>query len=173
MKLCFPNMSYQSMVEQYINEFDNVPICGSGGFETMEYSKWIVYMEDLHFHRHVPKHLKPASTYFLIEDDRMIGTINIRHELNEYLFCYGGNIGYSVLPSERQKGHATYMLEFALEKCKELGMKRVLLTCLDTNIASQKVIQKCGGVLEDQRLELTTNKIYQRYWIQLKGDYND
>lgn len=91
--------------------------------------------------------------------------INIRHRLNEYLLQFGGNIGYSVRPSQRRKSYATEMLALALEECRKLGLNRALVTCDKTNIGSAKTIQKNGGVLENEVLE--GDRITQRYWIAL------
>ncbi|WP_338032606.1 GNAT family N-acetyltransferase [Clostridium manihotivorum] len=91
--------------------------------------------------------------------------INIRHALNEYLFNYGGHIGYSVKKEERRKGYAKEMLKLALEKCSDLGLKKVLLICDADNIASSKTIKACGGILENEVLEEDT--LIQRYWIEL------
>jgi predicted acetyltransferase len=71
----------------------------------------------------------------------------------------GGHIGYDVRPSARQRGHATAMLAAALPVARGLGIDRVLVTCDDDNIASRKVIEASGGVLEDQR----GDKL--RYWV--------
>ncbi|MEA5016179.1 MAG: GNAT family N-acetyltransferase [Candidatus Limiplasma sp.] len=109
-----------------------------------------------------------ADTYFLLGEEkpgRILGAINLRYELNEYLREFGGHIGYGIRPSERGKGYATAMLGMALEKYREAGFKRVLLTCDTWNTASAKVMEHHGGVLEnvvdrgDERIA--------RYWIEL------
>ena len=46
----------------------------------------------------------------------MVGAVNIRHYLNEYLLKYGGHIGDGIRPSERRKGYATKMISLALEE---------------------------------------------------------
>ena len=43
------------------------------------------------------------------------------------------------------------MIKLALEKCKKLKIEKVLITCNDDNIASEKSIISCGGILEDIR----------------------
>ena len=91
--------------------------------------------------------------------------INIRHTLNEYLYNYGGHIGYSVRKNERRKGYAKEMLKIALEECMKLGINKVLLTCDADNIASTKTIKSCGGILEDEVHNDDT--LIQRYWLEL------
>lgn len=92
--------------------------------------------------------------------------IQIRLALNDYLLQTGGHIGYSVYPDERGKGYATEMLALALKLCPELGLGRVLVTCDAANIASAKVIQANGGVLENEVAH--DSIITQRYWISLQ-----
>ena len=98
--------------------------------------------------------------------EKILGAVNIRYRLNEYLKNYGGNIGYGIAPSERGKGCATKMLALALEKCRELKLKRVLVTCDKNNIASAKTIIHNGGILENELSE-TDKIIVSRYWIAL------
>ena len=77
----------------------------------------------------------------------------------------GGHIGDGVRPSERRKGYATEQIRLALQKCKELGIDRVLMTCEDWNVGSAKSIINNGGILENE-IEVE-GKIFQRYWIDL------
>lgn len=108
----------------------------------------------------------PSTTYFAVVGDRIVGTVQVRHELNEFLLKSGGHIGYGVRPSERRKGYATKMLTLALQKCQKLGIKKALVTCDKGNIASAKTILKCGGVLENE-VAVENGNIVQRYWITL------
>ena len=99
-------------------------------------------------------------------DSKIVGTINIRYKLNDYLLRIGGHIGYGIRPSERCKGYATKMLALALEKCRELGIDKALVTCDKDNLGSAKTIINNGGVLENEYTESDGN-IVQRYWIIL------
>ena len=38
-------------------------------------------------------------------DNKIVGMISIRLKLNKALWNFGGNIGYSIRPSERRKGY--------------------------------------------------------------------
>lgn len=69
--------------------------------------------------------LIPAHTFFLVSDDnKILGAINIRHYLNEYLEKFSGHIGYGVRPSERNKGYAEQMLSMSIPIAKDLGIKK-------------------------------------------------
>ena len=100
-----------------------------------------------------------------IDRNIFVGAVNIRHYLNESLYKSGGHIGDGIRPSERKKGYATAMIGLALEKCKELGINKVLMTCDKTNIGSAKSIINNGGVLESEFEE--DGVVEQRYWITL------
>mgnify|MGYP003312682671 CR=1 FL=1 len=94
----------------------------------------------------------PSSVFFLLDDDRniLLGAVDIRHYLNDYLLQYAGHIGDGIRPSERRKGFATEMIRLALLECKQLGITKVLMVCDKFNIASAKSIIKNGGILENE-----------------------
>ena len=106
-----------------------------------------------------------ASTYFWITagdggaEDEVIGFLNLRHELNDWLREEGGHIGYSIRPARRRQGHARRALDLGVRRAGELGIDRVLVTCDTDNLASARTIEAGGGVFEDVR----NGK--RRYWI--------
>ena len=73
----------------------------------------------------------PSEVFLAVRetDDRLVGIIDYRHPLTDFLLHFGGNTGYSVRPSERRKGYASEMLCLLLDKCRAQGEERVLLTC--------------------------------------------
>ena len=93
--------------------------------------------------------------------------INIRHCLNDNLRLIGGHIGYSVRHSERRKGYAKKMLKKALSFCKEIGLKKVLITCKEDNVGSEKTILANGGIYESTVVKLNDNVKMKRFWITL------
>lgn len=109
----------------------------------------------------------PGSTYFCLDVDRniFVGAVNIRYFRDNALLVDGGYIGDGVRPSERRQGIATQMIALALEKCKELGIRKVLMICNKDNIGSAKSIQNNGGVLESE-IDMD-GEMVQKYWIDL------
>lgn len=109
----------------------------------------------------------PDSTFFCLDKDKdiLVGAVNIRHYLNDFLLKAGGHIGDGIRPSQRRKGYATAMISLALEECKKLGISKVLMCCEKSNIGSAKSIINNGGVLENE-VEVD-GAIVQRYWISL------
>lgn len=106
------------------------------------------------------------STYWLVTDNnRVVGVVNIRHQLTERLLNCGGHIGYGIRPSERRKGYATKLLALALEKAKGLGITKVLVVCDAHNIASKRTIINNGGVQDIDFIEEDGN-IVNRFWIE-------
>lgn len=114
----------------------------------------------------LPEGFVECSTYWLInKDGKLLGAIDIRHKLNDFLLFRGGHIGYGIRPKERRKGYASVILSLALKKCENIGISKILITCLKENIGSAKVIIKNGGILESE--DIDEGKVFQRYWINL------
>jgi len=113
--------------------------------------------------------VKPLIVHFFLDrnNDNIVGAVNIRHKLDEYHNRRGGHIGYYVCQNERNKGYAKIILDKSLDICKQLGIDRVLLTCLKDNIASSRTIIAKGGVLEEEVEQ--NGEILQRYWITVSN----
>lgn len=109
----------------------------------------------------------PNTTRFLFADGRIVGNYNFRHELTEALLLEGGNCGYSVRPTERRKGYATLLLGHAKDFGRSLGLKRILLTCSQSNVASARTIENCGGIMQDCVFHKERKTQVARYWIEL------
>lgn len=108
-----------------------------------------------------------ASYWWIVEDGTYLGAISLRHTLNDFLLRAGGHIGYGVRPCARRRGLATWALGAVLPRARAMGLERVLVTCDDTNVASARTIETCGGVLEDVRE--TELGLTRRYWIELEA----
>lgn len=128
------------------------------------------FVRELNEHA-VGKYLKegfvPETVFWLVDQDKYIGRVSVRHFLNDHLLKVGGHIGYDIRPMERRKGYGTLILRLVLPKAKALGIEKALLTCDETNIASRKIIEKNGGVLENRVPNPNGGPDKLRFWIDL------
>ena len=174
MKLVFPDITYKDRAIGYIREFYEYgsQINGSGSLDRFlresTYEEWLKKIKgDLDI-ANLPASKVPALTYFYVreEDDRIVGMVNIRLALNDYLQSEGGHIGYSIRPSERRRHYATKMLQDALKVCDRIGIEEVLVSCDKDNEASAGVIKNCGGILREETYSERDEKTVQMYVIR-------
>ena len=173
LKLILPTMEYAEQIMDYKAEMfaadSSMDGCGAlARVDTPE--QWLADVRAIRNPATVPEGKVQATLFLAVResDGRLVGMIDVRHYLNEYLEKFGGNIGYSVRPCERRKGYAREQLRLALEFCKEtLGLERVLITCQPHNEGSRRTILSAGGVYENTLHEPERNVDLQRYWITL------
>ncbi|KEO84557.1 GNAT family N-acetyltransferase [Tumebacillus flagellatus] len=133
-----------------------------------DFPKMLQALQDDEKTDNLPEGWVPGSTYWLVtEDRRVVGAVNIRHSLTEFLFNCGGHIGYGIRPSERRKGYATRLLALSLEKARELGIPKALVVCNADNLASERTIRNNGGVQDVDFIEEDGN-VNKRFWIDLE-----
>ena len=163
-------MTYREQIWTYRTEFieqgeDMAGTAGLSGVKDVE--EWLLQLEKNSSEETVTDGLVPATTLLAIRksDNQLVGIVDIRHRLNEWLLRFGGHLGYSVRKLERGQGYAKEMVRLALDECRQLGLSEILITCDKENIASAKVVLANGGVLENEIPE--EGRITQRYWINL------
>jgi predicted acetyltransferase len=110
----------------------------------------------------------PYDTYWLVvAGGRIVGESRLRHRLTPELMHEGGHIGYLIRPTDRRRGYGSCILSLTLEKARERGLHRVLITCDTDNIGSGKIIRKHGGVFDSEVISHHSGKPVSRYWITL------
>ncbi|MBQ8994362.1 MAG: GNAT family N-acetyltransferase [Oscillospiraceae bacterium] len=150
--------------EEMIKNGDDLDGC-AGLEDTENFFEWI------DFDRRLEKKYGPdcskSRVYLGIrkEDRELVGILDYRSPLTKPLLEYGGNIGYSIKPSERGNRYAEEMLRLVLPVCKANGEEKVLICCDKANEASRLTIVRNGGVLENEVDK--GSYILQRYWIAL------
>lgn len=173
MRFVFPTLAYKEKAIDFINEFYlyNSEINGSGSLHRFlsesSYEEWVKkVISDIDI-ANVPEDKVPELTYFYVNDNgKIVGMINIRLQLNDFLRTEGGHIGYSVRPTERGKHYATDMLHDALKFCRRIGLNEIIITCDKSNTASAKVITNNGGTIDAEFYSKAFDEIIQRYIIK-------
>lgn len=132
-----------------------------------DYHRYIKFLQSLKLNEQIIG--LPNTTYFCIDIDkeRFIGAVNIRHKLDDRYLLSGGHIADGVRPSLRGQGYGTILMRLAIQKCRELGIRDVLITCDKNNIASAKTIINNSGKLENELF--IGGRTEQRYWVRGKG----
>ena len=174
-----PSIEYKEQAIDYIQEFYkyNSEINGTGGLNRYvdNYEEWLVKLDS--DRNRVPNEEKvPAETYFLVResDNRIVGMINIRLTLNDRLRRLGGHIGYSIRPTERNKGYNKINLYLGLKRCQKAGIKEAFLDCDKTNPASARSMIALGGKLVEEWYDDEEYKcIIQKYIIDVDDAINN
>lgn len=131
------------------------------------FADYVAKLDDWTRGRRIPDTWVPNTFFVGIVASVIVGRLSLRHRLNESLRREGGHIGYGVVPRYRNNGYATEMLRQALPHCARLGIERVLVTCNEDNLASQKAIERNGGRFEDYSGLSNPNERKRRYWIEV------
>lgn len=167
-----PTSEYASQIVEYRQEFldsgDSMDGCGPLR-RIDDPHEYLKLCKDYESEEDIPAHLVPSTQFIFVRksDNRLVGMLQVRHKFNDYLEKYAGHIGYSVRPGERRKGYAKEMLKMALPFCREIGLDKVLISCIDGNIGSEKTILANGGVYESTVHEPNYNVDLKRFWITL------
>lgn len=129
--------------------------------------EWLLHVQAMSRLETLPEGRVLSTQLLCLRGDILVGMIQVRHFLNDYLEKYAGHIGYAVRPSERRKGYGTWMLGAVLPLCRDIGLEKIMVACLDTNPASRKIILSWGGVYDRTVHEPEEDVNLEQYWIDL------
>ncbi len=127
-----PSEEYIDEIRAYRQEFDEAgeKVAGVYGSFYGDVAEWIVFCRNSEHKNTLPNWDSPYFTahsiYLLANKNskRIIGNIMLRYELNEALLEKGGHIGFSIRPSERQKGYAKRCSHYVLINTVNMVLKR-------------------------------------------------
>ncbi len=133
----------------------------------MSFSEMLDILSKERLGKDLPPGRVQHSMLYGFVDGVIIGRVSVRHTLNESLSQRGGHIGYAIAPRFRRKGYATALVAHALQYCRDLGLKDLLVTCSDSNEPSWRIIEHFHGKLQDRVWDDVDQETIRRYWINL------
>jgi predicted acetyltransferase len=154
---------FLAMIEEYQRQGETINFHQQAQADFPAYLKQVENMAKGH---DLPAGFVPMTSYWLtLRGKIIIGESRLRHFLNLELEIEGGHIGYAIRPALRRRGYGTRILALTLEKAREMGLPRVLVTCDSDNLGSARIIEKNGGVLENYVVSPDSGKQISQYWI--------
>lgn len=169
MELVSPSCEYEDIFLAFLDDIKRFDAPNAEFYEPAcsSFSKYVQSLIDESRGVNLPEGYVPCNHYwFLNQKGKMVGVLRIRHHIETpFLFHEGGHIGYDIAPSFREQGNGTQMLKHGLVKAKQLGLEKVLITADEDNIASRKVIEANGGVLEQIVMGRFFPCLVAKYWV--------
>ena len=164
-----PSEEYREAFFRVLNDYERTE--GSIGRREYEaarkdFSRYVQKLAETAAGRNLRPDFVRMSHYWLISESEIVGFVRLRHSLPPKWGKYSGHIGYNVPPSQRRKGYGTLLLRLVLEKARDHGLSKVLVTCVQENLPSRKIIQANGGKYENWIFEPKTGNYKLRYWIE-------
>lgn len=155
--------------QEIMDSDDNDKFAGCGNLDScLSIQDWIYDTKIMSNPDTCPIGRVPSNIYIAVRktDNKIVGIIDLRHHIDTpILSTWGGHIGYTVRPSERNKRYATQMLKLNLLNAKKRGIDKLLIVCDINNIGSEKTILNNGGIFESTLV--IDDAIVKRYWITI------
>ncbi len=148
-KLELPNIKYKDSFLSAISEF--ILFKNKHG-QSSKYAEMSDNMSDTDFAEYINKLQTDANTsdpktglsrnitYWLIDNDKYVGSIRLRPDLSKEQAEWYGHIGYDIRPTKRGMHYATKMLQMLLLECEKFGLTQVCIVCNSNNVSSRKII---------------------------------
>lgn len=173
-----PSLNRKNEIIEYLDEFVEFgsDINGSGSLDKIyegdtfeEALDRCLKMEDEDYARSINR--CPGKTFLLIreDDNRIVGSINIRWNLNEEMLQFGGHIGYGIRPTERRKGYNKINLYMGFIEAKKAGLDKIMVDCDVNNLGSDKTLRALGGSLERTEIDPSDGALTNVYWFDVDG----
>ena len=145
-----PDETWEAAVVAFREEFRAAGervICGSALLDQMpDYAAWLRLVRANACRETVTRGWVLSEVFLAVRkaDQHVVGIIDLRHELNDFLRDFG-HCGYSVRPGERGKGYGRAMLHLLCEHAQRCGMAWLQLSCEADNTPSRRMIISAGG----------------------------
>lgn len=172
-----PSLERKNEIIEYLDEFveygSNINSSGSldkiyDGYTFEEALERCLNMENEEYSKKFER--CPSRTFLLIResDNKIVGSINIRWNLNEKMLQFGGHIGYGIRPTERRKGYNKINLYLGILEARRLGLEKVMLDCDVNNLGSDRTLKALGGKLERTEVDPSDGVLTNVYWFDVE-----
>lgn len=170
-----PTLEDKEQVIKMCNEFessdDEYKFEGTSNIKYVLNDSYEKYLEKCEADKNIES-INPAWSnavnYLLVDaNNHIYGCSQFRYHILGELINVGGNFVYAIRPSERGKGYGTIQLKLLIEKAKEIGLEKVLVTCRENNIGSRKTMEKFIGKSDTLVPSIHDGIMEYRYWIDI------
>lgn len=165
-KICLKEVTFNDNLEglkflqELVNEEGIMVAPAPKDINENTYGEWLKAKDDMAKGINLPEGFIPCTTYWVIQDNKIIGLANIKHYLNDYLRKKGGHIGLAIAKDYRGKGLGLQIIKMLVEKARnEFGIDEILFTNEPDNLASRRLCEKIGA-------ELTDIDEHCHYWLK-------
>lgn len=167
--LAKPNKEYQKSFEEYVIAYKKE---GDDFYFNLykkgldNFNEYLNYLHNYSKGIDLPQGEVITSNFWLIDNNKVVGVVRIRHQEVEY----SGHIGYDISPCYRKKSYGTEILKLALKEAVKIGIKEAIVTCNIDNISSKKIIEKNNGKLLGTIFDEEENENLYKYSIATSND---
>ena len=158
-----PHLRFKESYRSYINELadeERYPL--TMDFDHTNFDSFLNKLREYEKGEFLQEGHVTNITYWLVDNNEIIGVSNLRPKLNEQIQYCGGHIGLGIRPSKRGQNFGSKLLEFTIQEAWKLGLTELHIHCYKSNLASAKVIQANNGYLHS---EITLDQVIQRYVV--------
>jgi valyl-tRNA synthetase/predicted acetyltransferase/protein-tyrosine-phosphatase len=113
------------------------------------FKKWLKIIDDEAHGRNLREGRAPAKMYWIEKNGEIVGTGSVRLKLSTPILAeLGGHIGWGLLKKYRGQGIMTKASGLLIAEARKSGLGDLMITATEDNVASRKIIEKNGGILD-------------------------
>lgn len=94
----------------------------------------------------LPSGYVPNETFWIVNENEYIGTINLRWKLNDFLLKYGGHGGIVIRPKYRGGIYAYEALKYLIREVKKKKINPFLFGTQETNKTAIRFLEKFNPI---------------------------